>query len=219
LIHLKPVAGTRTHSVRGGIPSSYSTARYTSIRFLQPQIPLLEQSLAASFRCETQLRRNLASSRDVEKLTMASGENNLNAKQAKRILIAAAPASAQVLSSILESDFELIFTDSIEHAGSHLGAGIDLIACDTHFDDCRMFDLLRLSKANPATRPIPFVCLRVVEGALDQTLYQSVDIASSALGAAAFIDLFELKRKSGDEQAHKRLNRLIAQLASRSTDF
>jgi CheY-like chemotaxis protein len=143
----------------------------------------------------------------------------LNETKSKRILIAATPTSAQVLSSILESDFELIITDSIDHARSHLEEGIDLIACDTHFDDCRMFDLLRISKANPVTRPIPFLCLRVVEGALDQTLYQSVDIASSALGAAAFIDLFELKRNSGDAQAHKRLNSLIAQLAARSRGY
>ncbi|MDB5771462.1 MAG: hypothetical protein JWM42_1836 [Burkholderia sp.] len=116
-------------------------------------------------------------------------------------------------------DFELIMSDSVEHALSQLEQGIDLIACDTHFDDCRMFDLLRLSKANPATRSVPFLCLRVVEGALDQTLYQSVDIASNALGAAAFIDLFDLKQKCGEAQAHQRLNRLMAQLASRSTEL
>lgn len=143
----------------------------------------------------------------------------MKAKQSKRILIAATPTSTSLLSNVLEGDFELIFSDSIEHARSQLDEGIDLIACDTHFDDCRMFDLLRLSKANPGTRPIPFLCLRVVEGALDQTLYQSVDIASSALGAAGFIDLFDLKQKCGDEQAHKRLNNLIAQLASRPSEF
>jgi hypothetical protein len=135
----------------------------------------------------------------------------------KRILIAVTPLSAPLISDILGADFELIFTDSIDHTRPLLDETIDLIACDTHFDDCRMFDLLRLVKAEPSTRPIPFLCLRVVEGALDQTLYQSVDIASSALGAAAFIDLFDLKRRSGDEQAHRRLNALIAQLASQSS--
>jgi hypothetical protein len=77
-----------------------------------------------------------------------------------------------------------------------------------------MFDLLRLSKANPATRAIPFICLRVVEGELDQTLYQSVDIASTALGAARFVDLFRLKRMCGKEEANKKLRDLVEKLAS-----
>jgi CheY-like chemotaxis protein len=143
----------------------------------------------------------------------------LQATTTKRLLIAFTPHSAPLLEAALKVDFELIMSDSVEHALSQLEQGIDLIACDTHFDDCRMFDLLRLSKANPATRSVPFLCLRVVEGALDQTLYQSVDIASNALGAAAFIDLFDLKQKCGEAQAHQRLNRLMAQLASRSTEL
>jgi hypothetical protein len=124
----------------------------------------------------------------------------------KRILIVLTPLSAPLLADILGADFELIFSNSIDHSQSLLEESVDLAACDTHFDDCRMFDLLRLVKAGPRTRPIPFLCLRVVEGALDQTLYQSVDIASSALGAAVFIDLFDLKRRSGEEQAQRRLS-------------
>lgn len=143
----------------------------------------------------------------------------MNARKQKHILIATAPTSTPLLASILERKYEFTFSESVEHARSYMGSGLALIACDTHFDDCRMFDLLRISKANPDTRPIPFLCLRVVEGALDKTLYQSVDIASSALGAAAFIDLFELKQKLGDEQAHLKLNKLIAQLASRTSEL
>lgn len=143
----------------------------------------------------------------------------MKAKHPKRILIAATPTSAKLIANILETGFEFIFSESIEHAQTHLDEDIVLIVCDTHFDDCRMFDLLRISKANPDTRTIPFLCLRVVEGALDHTLYQSVDIASSALGAAGFIDLFDLKQKAGDEQAHKKLSKLVEQLAARTSEF
>jgi hypothetical protein len=138
----------------------------------------------------------------------------LKENQAKRILVAATASSAQLLKKVFEPHFELRFSTSLDHARLLLDQDIDLVACDTHFDDCRMFDLLRLSKANPISRPIPFLCLRVVEGALDKTLYQSVDIASSALGAAAFVDLFDLKNKCGDERAYKKLNNLVARLAS-----
>jgi CheY-like chemotaxis protein len=140
--------------------------------------------------------------------------DRLKAKHPKRILIAVTPSSTPLLSQILGSTFELIFSTSLHHAQAQLNEGVDLVACDIHFDDCRMFDLLRLSKANPATRQIPFLCLKVVEGVLDQALYQSVDIASSALGAAGFVDLFQLKQDGGDEQAHKNLIRIIRQLAT-----
>jgi hypothetical protein len=165
------------------------------------------------------LHRNQTGSFDVKKSSQLDKDTVLNTKTTKRILIAATPASAKLLSNILEDDFELIFVESIEQASATLDESIALIACDTHFDDCRMFDLLRLSKANPDTRAVPFLCLRVVEGAIDQTLYQSVDIASNALGAAAFIDLFDLKQKSGAMQANTRLNKLVEQLASRTADF
>jgi hypothetical protein len=145
--------------------------------------------------------------------------DRLKAKHKKRILIAVTREHIPALIQVLEADFELIFCSSLEHAKSLLDGRIDLIACDTHFDDCRMFDLLRLSKANPTTRPIPFLCLRVVEGELDQTLYQSVDIASTALGAARFVDLFRLKRKCGEEDALKNLRNLVEKLASPPVDL
>jgi hypothetical protein len=123
-----------------------------------------------------------------------------------------------VLAGILKARHELVFTTSLDQAQPLLNARIDLIACESHFDDCRMFDLLRLAKSNPLTRPIPFLCLRVVEGALDQTLYQSVSIASSALGGAGFFDLFHTIRKCGESRAHEKLNDLADQLAGSRDD-
>lgn len=143
----------------------------------------------------------------------------MSGEKRKRILIATTSASAPLLAAILDDQYQLTFSQSIEHASSQMDEDLALIACDTHFDDCRMFDLLRISKSNPASRTIPFLCLRVVEGALDRTLYQSVDIASSALGAAAFIDLFDLKHNLGDDQAHRKLNSVIALLASRNSEL
>jgi CheY-like chemotaxis protein len=143
----------------------------------------------------------------------------LSQSDSRRILLATTPASAAMLAEILGATHELILTTTLDHAHALLGNGIDVIACDSHFDDCRMFDLLRLAKSNPATRPIPFLCLRLVEGALDQTLYQSVSIASTALGAAGFIDMFDTIRKSGQRKAHEKLNGLIDQLAASRDDF
>jgi hypothetical protein len=144
--------------------------------------------------------------------------DHLKAKHQKRILLAVTREHIPTLSKVLEQDFELIFCSSLDQASAMLDESINLITCDTHFDDCRMFDLLRLSKADPVTRKIPFLCLRVVEGELDQTLYQSVDIASTALGAARFVDLFHLKRQCGEEDAHTKLRNLVDNLASSPDD-
>lgn len=143
----------------------------------------------------------------------------MRAKHAKRILLGITPDSIPVLSPVLSTRFELLICTSLDEARSGLVDEIDLLACDAHFDDCRMFDLLRLSKADPVTRPIPFLCMRIIEGELDQALYQSAVIASHALGAAGFVDLFRLKQKYGAEEAHEKLRNLIAQLASPSSDF
>jgi hypothetical protein len=81
-----------------------------------------------------------------------------------------------------------------------------------------MFDLLRYAKADPGTRRIPFLCIRVIEGGLDDTLYQSVDIATKALGAAGFIDLLRWETKFGAEEAHQRLRNLVDELAGSVSD-
>jgi hypothetical protein len=66
----------------------------------------------------------------------------------------------------------------------------DLIVCTIVFDDSRMFDLLRLVKSNRTWKRIPFICTKVRPKLLHNPLaLEGVEIATQALGAAAFLDI------------------------------
>jgi hypothetical protein len=130
-------------------------------------------------------------------------------KPKKRILLAERPGAIDTASHALGSDFDLVLSTSLDHARQLLETPFDLIACGSHFDDCRMFDLLRYCKALPNTKPIPFLCLRVTGGALDDTAYQGVDIASRAFGAIGFVDLFRWREMFGHDRAHEELRSLV----------
>lgn len=125
-------------------------------------------------------------------------------KQRPIILFAAAPDSIRTMEGVLSDEFDLIFCTDMNEAQSALNESIDLIVCESHFDNCRMFDLLRYCKLTPEVRDIPFLSIRLFGGELDHTAYEAVEIASKALGAVAFIDFFKLSMTfSADEMDRK----------------
>lgn len=79
------------------------------------------------------------------------------------------------------------------------------VLCGAHFDDGRMFDLLRWLKATPALAGIPFLVTRVGRDGLDEAMYESVKVASSVLGGNGFLDLHHWRQTHGQEEAARRL--------------
>lgn len=88
----------------------------------------------------------------------------------------------------------------------------DLIVCGLHFDDSRMFDLLRHAKSNPRTRSIPFVVVKASDGELSPTLQQGIEIACAALGADCFVELTTWEKHGGNAVAQQRLHGLLDRL-------
>lgn len=86
---------------------------------------------------------------------------------------------------------DLISAETIEEAVKLLRArAFDLIVCTVMFDESRMFDFLRVVKANKAWEKIPFVCARAKPQILRSPIaLEAVDFTSRALGAAAFVDI------------------------------
>jgi hypothetical protein len=74
-----------------------------------------------------------------------------------------------------------------------------LILCGVHFDESRMYDLLRLARESQPH--IPFVACRVLETRLSHISVQAIAIAAEALGAKAFVDLPTLILEFGRENA------------------
>jgi len=132
-----------------------------------------------------------------------------------RILVADSPDAYQAFRAALTSSFALVHAASFEEAKQALDPAPTLVVCGCHFDEGRMYDLLRHLKATRGLDRIPFMAVRCVPGELlDDALYESVKIAVRALGGNAFVDLLRWQRRWGTAEASHRLTHLVQTLAA-----
>lgn len=124
------------------------------------------------------------------------------------ILVADVPAGIASLRKIMGEMAALKSACKIADALGLLSPDFDLVVCGVHFDESRMFDFLMAAKSDPGTRHVPFICFRDLDSALHPTMLRSLEISCRALGAE-FVDLFELKRKYGVDEADERFRELI----------
>ena len=138
---------------------------------------------------------------------------------ARRILVADVPESFAVFRAALAGSYTLLPARSLEQARVALPEGPELVVCGCHFDEGRMYDLLRIVKATPGMERTPFLAVRCVPGELlDDALYESVKIAVRALGGNAFVDLVRWHQRWGAAEASHRLTRLVESLVEAGPD-
>ena len=101
----------------------------------------------------------------------------------------------------------------MQEADRLLALHFDVIVCGTHFAESKMFDLLRHAKASPTSCETPILCVRVLDGELDSSAFQGISLATTALGAAAFVDLNRWRREYGYDAAREKLRDLVISLA------
>jgi len=107
----------------------------------------------------------------------------------KRILVADRPESDRRISEIL-AGHELVFVRTMGEAQRALaGAKLDLIIVGVHFDESRMFDLLRYVRWQERHRATPVICVLTVDFTRQAIAAEGVEIAVKALGGTAFLDL------------------------------
>jgi CheY-like chemotaxis protein len=137
---------------------------------------------------------------------------------APRILVADDAEAFEAFRSALTSTFSLVRAATVEQAKDLLlPPPPALVVCGCHFDEGRMYDLLRHMKATPGLANLPFMAVRCVEGdLLDDALYESVKIAVRALGGNAFVDVLRWQRRWGQAEAAHRLTHLVQTLAAQS---
>jgi CheY-like chemotaxis protein len=135
----------------------------------------------------------------------------------KNVLLVDTAEGIAAVSHVLGGNAELTCCTSAAEARSLLQTRhFNLIMCGMHFDECRMFDFLQYCKANPNSRSVPFLCLRSLQGALDDAVGKSIDLASIALGAERFVDLVLWQIQFGDDNAAEKFQLLIEQVISRN---
>jgi DNA-binding response OmpR family regulator len=102
-----------------------------------------------------------------------------------RVLVADTPEGDRRISEIL-SGWELKFVRTIGEAqGALAREKFDLVLVDVHFDDSRMFDLLRHLQGSA----FPVVCMRSHHFASTAITIEGLEIATKALGCTLFLDL------------------------------
>jgi hypothetical protein len=127
----------------------------------------------------------------------------------KTVLVADVPEGVHTIATVLGNKAKIVPCGELEDAVAQMQGGIDLVVCGVHFAESRMYDLLRIAKADAATREIPFVCFRDIDSALPLSLLEGLEIACSALGAVRFVDLHQLKAQPGVEQADHGFRKIL----------
>lgn len=126
-------------------------------------------------------------------------------------LLAAFPSLAiPRLERILGGDLDFLPVHSLRHAKALLqsnAAGFSLIACGLHFDESRMFDLLRYARASFPR--IPFVCCRVLDTRVSRVFIQATALSATNLGAVTFFDLPTRADAIGIEAAEQELRAVL----------
>ena len=104
---------------------------------------------------------------------------------AKRILVADTPEGDRRISAILDGH-DLVFVRTLGEAQRMLQREpFGLILIGVHFDDSRMFDLLRSVQASGR----PVVCMRSHQFASPAITIEGLEIATKTLGCHLFLDL------------------------------
>jgi hypothetical protein len=133
------------------------------------------------------------------------------------LLICTIPAMRPVLADALSVRFNLAFCYTLREAVSLLDTGVDAVVCGIYFADGQVFDLLRLVKANPKTKHIPFFTAYGSPGELMIGVEQGIETATRALGGEGFIPLTRWRSVSGDDKAFEKVrNRLDNALKDRA---
>jgi hypothetical protein len=131
----------------------------------------------------------------------------------KTVLVATRPEFVAVARQIyIQPEFGFIFCSTLHDAVIALEKEINLIACGVHFGDGEVYDLLRLAKAHPKTKNIPFLVIDSGTVELNSYVQQSVEIASRALGSAAVIPIAKWRRELGDEIAFETYRQAIRKI-------
>jgi CheY-like chemotaxis protein len=102
--------------------------------------------------------------------------------------------------------YSLSFVRTLDEAKSILaGHNFDLIVIGVHFDESRMFDLLRYVRGQERHRATPVVCVLTVDFTRHAVAAEGLEIAVKALGGTAYLDLKSL----GDGEVRRVIEDLL----------
>lgn len=135
-----------------------------------------------------------------------------------RIVIAIRPEDAGLMREIMGDEFDLIMCTSLPEAQAALTPSVHMIACGVHFDDGRMFDLLKYVKADEALRAIPFWGMLRDEGMLSSAITRGIRTAMKTMGANGLFNLSQMRTDDQPETLYRELRVALAQSLAANRD-
>lgn len=128
-----------------------------------------------------------------------------------RVLVAIRPEDGGLMREVMGDDFDLLMCTSLQEAQAALRPDIDMIACGVHFDDGRMFDLLKYVKADEALRAIPFWGVLKDEGMLSTAITRGIRTAMKTLGASGLFNLSQMRTDEAPDVLYRKLRTALPQ--------
>lgn len=136
------------------------------------------------------------------------------------IVLAESGDALRQLKTMLHGTWPLKPVASVDEAKLAITPATPAVLCGCHFDEGGVYDLLRWLRAQPALSQVPFLTTRVLEGELDDAMYESVKIATAALGGNGFVDLRRWEQRHGPQEAARLFAERVKALAlGAPTDF
>jgi hypothetical protein len=126
-----------------------------------------------------------------------------------KVLVAIRSEDADVMRRVFGDEFEVIGCMTLAEAQSALSSDLAMIACGVHFDDGRMFDLLKLVKADPQLCGIPFWGILRDEGLLSSAITRGIRTAMKSMGANGLFNLSQLDPGCDEDAAYQDLRSAI----------
>ena len=125
-------------------------------------------------------------------------------KGTHRVLLAAHAHAAQVVQAMMRDTANLILVQTTADAFRILEQQqIDLIVSTIAFDESRMLEFLVSVKGTASLAHIPFLCSRVLVGALRDSLVGSMADACKACGAVDFVDVARMPPEMAEATMRK----------------
>ena len=122
----------------------------------------------------------------------------------KKLILVADHSDARITAML--NGHDLSFVRTLDEAKATLaGRNFDLIVIGVHFDESRMFDLLRHVRWQERHRATPVVCVLSADFARHAIAAEGLEIAVKALGGTAYVDLMG----SGESVARRVIDELL----------
>jgi hypothetical protein len=126
-----------------------------------------------------------------------------------RVLVACPPIAFAIIERVLGPYAELMFVNRLPTARAQLAAHADIamVVCGVHFDESRMFDLLRY--AHQERPDAPFVGVRLLEQEATRMQAEGIATSCKVLGAVDYVDVVAMVREHGRDVAERRFGELL----------